>query len=594
MKQQQPPAFDLKNVIMAMALSMLIIFGWQYYYAGPQAKKAEELATQQKTQVELTQKNQPAAVAAPIDHASAIAANPRVPIKTDQFDGSINLKGAELDDLHLVKYRELADPNSPAITLLSPNGTTNAYFVAQGFLPLQGETAKLPDASTLWQAPEGSVLTTEKPVTLTWDNGAGLKFERTISITDDYLFNVSQTITNSTPTSVSIVPYARVQRQDQPVIAGYWVFFEGLLGVQNSGLEEHKYSELKKNPDKPVTVESTGGWLGFTDKYWSTILIPEKTEKIKATYSYVPAGARDAWQADYLATEPLVIAPGTAVTYQDKVFSGVKIVSSINAIYDKYGFDHFDLMIDWGWFRPLTKGMFYLLSFVHGIVGNFGIAILLVTVLVKAAVFPLASRSYASMSKMKKLKPEMDAIKAKYPDHRAKVQQETMELYKREKVSPLAGCLPMVVQIPVFFSLYKVILTTIELRHAPFFGWIHDLSAPDPTSLFNLFGLIPWSPPHALMIGVWPLIMGVTMWVQMRLNPEPTDPIQAQMFNWMPVMFTFMLGGFPAGLVIYWCWSNTLSVLQQSYIMKKNGAEVNVLGNIRNSIPFLRPKPKGA
>jgi YidC/Oxa1 family membrane protein insertase len=251
-------------------------------------------------------------------------------------------------------------------------------------------------------------------------------------------------------------------------------------------------------------------------------------------------------------------------------------------------------MIDWGWFRPLTKGMFYLLSFVHGIVGNFGVAILLVTVLVKAAVFPLASRSYASMSKMKKLKPEMDAIKAKYPDDRAKVQQETMELYKREKVSPLAGCLPMVVQIPVFFSLYKVILTTIELRHAPFFGWIQDLSAPDPTSLFNLFGLIPWSPPHALMIGIWPLIMGVTMWVQMRLNPEPTDPIQAQMFNWMPVMFTFMLGGFPAGLVIYWCWSNTLSVIQQSYIMKKNGADVNVLGNIRNSIPFLKPKPKGA
>jgi len=593
MKQQQPPAFDLKNVIMAMALSMLIIFGWQYYYAGPQAKKAEELANQQKTKVELNQTATPA-VAAPIDHATALAASPRVPIKTDQFDGSINLKGAELDDLHLVKYREQADPNSPAVTLLSPDGTTNAYFVEQGFVPVKGETSKLPDASSVWEAPAGSELTADKPVTLTWDNGAGLKFERTISITDDYLFNVSQKVTNSGAAPVSLIPYARVQRQDMPNIAGYWVFFEGLLGVQNNGLEEHKYSDLKKAPDKPVSIDSTGGWLGFTDKYWSTILIPDKAQKITANYRYVPAGARDAWQADYLSAEPLIIAPGTSATYEDRIFSGAKIVSSINAIEAKYGFEHFDLMIDWGWFRPLTKGMFYLLSFVHGIVGNFGIAILLVTVLVKAAVFPLASRSYASMSKMKKLKPEMDAIKAKYPDDRAKVQQETMELYKREKVSPLAGCLPMFVQIPVFFSLYKVILTTIELRHAPFFGWIHDLSAPDPTSLFNLFGLIPWTPPHALMIGFWPLIMGVTMWVQMRLNPEPTDPVQAQMFNWMPVMFTFMLGGFPAGLVIYWCWSNTLSVIQQSYIMKKNGADVNVLGNIRNSIPFLKPKPKGA
>ena len=593
MKQQQPPAFDLKNVIMAMALSMLIIFGWQYYYAGPQAKKVQELATQQKAQVELSQ-SQPAAVAAPVDRATALAAAPRVAIKTSEFEGSINLKGAELDDLHLLKYRETADANSPPVTLLSPDGTNNAYFVEQGFVPVKGETAKLPDSSTVWQAPADAQLTTEKPVTLTWDNGAGLKFERTISISDDYLFNVSQKVTNSGTSAVSLIPYARVQRQDMPNIAGYWVFFEGLLGVQNDGLEEHKYSDLKKDPAKPVTIDSTGGWLGFTDKYWSTILIPDKTEKISANYRYVAAGSRDAWQADYLASEPLVVAPGASANYDDKIFSGAKIVSTINSIYGKYGFDHFDLMIDWGWFRPLTKGMFYLLSFVHGIVGNFGIAILLVTVLVKAAVFPLASRSYASMSKMKKLKPQMDAIKAKYPDDRAKVQQETMELYKQQKVSPLAGCLPMFVQIPVFFSLYKVILTTIELRHAPFFGWIHDLSAPDPTSLFNLFGLIPWTPPHALMIGFWPLIMGVTMWVQMRLNPEPTDPVQAQMFNWMPVMFTFMLGGFPAGLVIYWCWSNTLSVIQQSYIMKKNGADVNVLGNIRNSIPFLKPKPKGA
>jgi YidC/Oxa1 family membrane protein insertase len=589
MNKQQAP-IDIKNTVLAVVLSMLIIFGWQYYYAGPAAQKVKEEAALVEKQKAAAKLPDAPAAANVKDRAEVIKASSRVVIETDQFTGSLNLAGAQLDDLHFNKYREEANLASPAVTLLSPSGTANAYFVEQGFVAKPGTTAKLPDSKTIWTAPADAKLTLEKPLTLTWDNGAGLTFARTISISDDYIFTIKQDVTNKTAAAVDLLPYARVQRQDTPVIAGYWVFFEGMLGVHNTGLDENKYAALKDSK-KPVSVDGQGGWLGFTDKYWATMLIPDKTAKVTNTYQYVAFANRDAYQADYLATEAISVAPGATATYEDHVFAGVKIVKTIDAIYAKYGFDRFDLMIDWGWFAPITKFMFYLLDFAHGLVGNFGIAILLVTVLVKAVLFPIANKSYASMSKMKKLKPEMDKIKEQFPDDKVKQQQETMALYKREKVSPLAGCLPVLIQIPIFFSLYKVILTTIELRHAPFFGWVQDLSAPDPTSLFNLFGLIPWQPWPSLMIGVWPLLMGITMWVQMRLNPAPPDPVQAAMFNWMPVMFTFMLGTFPVGLVIYWAWSNTLSVIQQSYIMKKHGAELDLFGNMRESIPFLKKKP---
>ena len=589
MNQQPKP--DFKNILLATILSILIIFGWQYYYAGPAAKRAQDeaAALQQKQQVAATLPNA-ATVGTIKGRDEVIAATGRVKIATDQFTGSINLTGAQLDDLKLNKYLETVDATSPPVTLLSPAGTTDAYFVEQGFVAKPGTTAKLPDSKTVWTAPAGATLALDKPLTLSWDNGEGVKFERSFAISDDYLFTVKETVSNSGTNAMQLLPYARVQRQDTPVIVGNWAAYEGLLGVHNGGLDENKYAALKKSGE-PVSVDSTGGWLGFTDKYWATVLIPDKATKVTNSYKFVTIPNRDAYQADYIGTEPITVAAGASTTYEDHIFAGAKNVGLINAINAKYGFDKFDLMIDWGWFQPITKGMFYLLSFVHGLVGNFGIAILIVTVLVKAAVFPLASRGYASMSKMKKLKPEMDKLKALYPDDRTKQQQATMELYKREKISPLAGCLPVVVQIPVFFSLYKVILNSIELRHAPFFGWVHDLSAADPTNIFTLFGLVHWSPPALLAIGVWPLLMGVTMWIQMRLNPTPDDPVQASMFNWMPVMFTFMMGGYSSGLVIYWAWSNTLSVIQQRYIMKKNGTDVDILGNIRESIPFLKKKP---
>ena len=579
-----------KNFILAIVLSMAIIFGWQYFYAKPLADKIQQQTTTEQPATTTAQVPGTAQPVVPVTRDQALSAAPRLKIETPELQGSINLTGAQLDDLHLTQYRETIDPKSPTIVLLSPAGSPNAFFAEQGFVGATGTTAKLPDSKTQWQAPADAVLSVGKPVTLTWDNGAGLIFTRQISIDDHFVFSVTQSVQNNSAAPVALIPYARVQRQDTPVIAGWWVFFEGMLGVLGDKLQEINYSDVL-GATEPTRIDSQGGWLGFTDKYWAAVMIPDQTRAITTTFQHQLQNGRDVFQTDYLAKEALIIQPGATGLYQDQLFAGAKVVETVQAIGDKYKIAKFDLMIDWGWFEFITKPMFYLLDFLNGIVGNFGIAILIATVLVKLAVFPLANKSYASMSKMKKLQPEMLKLKELYPDDKMKQQQGMMELYKREKVSPISGCLPVVVQIPVFFSLYKVILTSIELRHAPFYGWVHDLSAADPTNLFNLFGLIPWTPPLFLALGVWPLLMGITMWVQMRLNPTPPDPVQASLFNWMPIIFTFMLGSFPAGLVIYWAWSNFLSILQQSYIMKRHGVDIDLLGNIRESLPFLKKKP---
>ena len=592
--------YDNKNFILAIVLSMLIIFGWQYFFAAPLQKKLtqETQQTQQPATTAGQTETAPAtggsvpgtaAAAKVVTAEEALAASPRLKIETPFVSGSVNLKGAIFDDLHLLKYRETIDPNSPTITFLTPSGTPGALFAEQGIVPATGTTAKLPTPDTVWTAPAGAVLSEDNPVTITWDNGEGLKFSRKIEVHDSYVFTVTQTVENASQGPVAFIPYARIQRQDTPHVSGYWVFFEGMLGWIDGSLHEIHYKDVAKQTE-PDKADTTGGWLGFTDKYWAAAVIPDQATPVTTNFLHTQIDGRDIYQTDYLAKDALIVQPGASASSTGRIFAGAKVVRTINAIESKYQIQGFNYMIDWGWFYFLTKPFFYLLDWLKGLVGNFGIAILIATVLVKAAVFPLANKSYASMSKMKKLQPEMERLKKEYPDDRMKQQQEMMALYKREKVSPLSGCFPVVVQIPIFFALYKVILTSIELRHAPFFGWIHDLSAPDPTSLFNLFGLIPWTPPHMLMIGVWPIIMGITMWLQMRLNPTPPDPVQASLFNWMPVMFTFMLGSFPVGLVIYWAWSNTLSILQQTLIMKRHGVAVDFFGNIRNSLPFLKKK----
>ncbi len=611
---------ESKNFILAIALSMAIIFAWQYFYAQPMLDKQAQIAKQQaQTQTTQTQPGQtagqqatppatsaatgqgvqPGAVpgsAAPgaaQTREEAIASSPRLPIKTQSLEGSINLKGAQIDDLRLIRYHETVDPKSPTIVLLSPSGTPGAFFAEQGWIPATaGQSVKLPDQNTQWQAPAGATLTETTPVTLTWDNGAGLVFRRTISVDPQYMFTLHQEVENKSGQPVDLIPYGRIQRQGTPHVQGVYVLFEGLLGVLGGDLQEHTYKSMADNM-APISSESTGGWLGITDKYWAVSLIPDQTSKITGTFRHNKNGTLDTWQTDFITAAPVSVAAGATGAFEQRLFAGAKVVETINDYERDLKIDRFDLMIDWGWFYFITKPMFWALHYIKAFVGNFGIAILLMTLVLKVFFFPLANKSYESMARMKKLQPEMERIKTRYADDRVKQQQEMMELYKKEKINPLAGCLPMLVQIPVFFALYKVLYTTIEMRHAPFYGWIRDLSAPDPTSLFNLFGLLPFTPPHALMIGVLPIIMGITMWVQMKLNPPPPDPVQAAIFNWMPLMFTFMLASFPAGLVLYWAWNNFLSILQQMTIMKKNGTPIDLLDNIRQSLPFLNRKAAG-
>ena len=426
-----------KNFILAIVLSMAIIFGWQYFYAIPIAEQARQETTtaQPNTTTTTTTTAQvpgsPTAVT-PVTRDQALAATPRLKIDTPELQGSINLTGAQLDDLHLTQYRETIDPKSPTIVLLAPAGTPNAFFAEQGFVGATGTTAKLPDSKTLWQAPADAVLSVGKPVTLTWDNGAGLVFTRQISIDDHFVFSVTQGVQNNSTAPVALIPYARVQRQDTPVIAGWWVFFEGMLGVLGDKLQEINYSDVQ-GVKEPTRVDSQGGWLGFTDKYWAAVMIPDQTRAISTTFQHQLQNGRDVYQTDYLAKDAIIIQPGAAGLYQDQLFAGAKVVETIQAIGEKYKITKFDLMIDWGWFEFITKPMFYLLDFLNSLIGNFGVAILIATVLVKLAVFPLANKSYASMSKMKKLQPEMAKLKELYPDDRTKQQQGMMELYKQRK-----------------------------------------------------------------------------------------------------------------------------------------------------------------
>ncbi|WP_137150030.1 membrane protein insertase YidC [Devosia sp. FKR38] len=608
---------DNRNVILAIVLSMLVLFGWQFFIAGPrmeQAQQQAELAAEQaKTEAALATPatstgdaavaaGTPGAVAtdgSPVyaDRATAIAATSRVTIDTPDLEGSINLTGARLDDLELKQYRETVDPTSPIITLLTPAGAPNAYFAEQGWVPASGTAVVVPDSKSVWTIEgDATALTAATPVTLRWDNGQGLIFRRTFSVDDYYLFTIDQSVENTGTGDVALFPYARVARHGTPKVANFFIQHEGPHGVLGSNnMVSKKYTDLQK--DQQARFDNTTGWLGFSDKYWATAVLPKPNTTINALFSWKNTGSYDDYQTSFVETTPVVIAAGSTVTHQSYLFAGAKEEAVINGYQQKYGFDRIDLLIDWGWFSFLTKPMYYLLTFLNGLIGNFGLAVLAVTVIVKALFFPLASRSYASMAAMRRVQPEMKAIQERLKDDRAAQQQAMMELYKKEKINPLSGCWPVLIQIPVFFALYTVIFISLDMRHAPFFGWIQDLAAPDPTNIFTLFGLIPWDPTALpliggfLHLGVWPVIMGITMWVQMKLNPPPPDPTQAMIFNWMPVIFTFMLGTFPAGLVIYWAWNNTLSVTQQYFIMKRHGAEVDLLGNILSA--FGR-KPKAS
>ncbi|MEO6783718.1 MAG: membrane protein insertase YidC, partial [Bradyrhizobium sp.] len=543
---------DNRNTIFAVVLSGLVLIGWQYFFNLPQMEKHRAAEQAQSELVKPAPQNpasqneaaatpqgtaptanapatQPASTAV-VDRETAIASTARIKIDTPRVAGSIALKGARIDDLSLVQFRETVDPASPAIVLFSPSGTASPYYAEFGWVAASGSAVRIPDQNTLWQQEGSGSLTPSNPVKLKYDNGDGLVFHRTISIDERYLFTIKDEVTNVGNAPVTLYPFALISRHGAPKVAGYYILHEGLVGyLGESGLQEYSYKKI--DDAKSVNFKVTDGWLGITDKYWASALLPDTSAKLDARFSSNLVGGVRTYQTDYLEN-PQTIAIGGTGSANTRLFAGAKEVSVVGINFPIGGFggyskelglNHFDLLIDWGWFYFITKPMFLALDFFYHLVGNFGIAILLVTVLVKLLFFPLANKSYASMAKMKSVQPQLAALKERYPDDKMKQQQEMMEIYKKEKINPIAGCLPVALQIPVFFSLYKVLFVTIEMRHAPFFGWIKDLSSPDPTNLFTLFGLLHFDPTqvplfgHYLALGVWPVIMGITMWFQMKL-----------------------------------------------------------------------------
>jgi YidC/Oxa1 family membrane protein insertase len=601
-----------KNLILATVLSGLVILGWITFFppepvVPPQT--TQETASQTPSasgdiaavpQVAGSAATAPALTAGVQEtRDAALAKTARVLIETPRLKGSLSLTGARIDDLALSDYHVTLDKTSDNVTLLSPAGGPTPYYSIYGWAPVGDlDYADVPGATTPWQVESGDKLTDTTPVTLVWDNGKGLVFRNHISVDANYMFTIAQSVTNTGSAPVKAAPYGIIARHGDPKVIGFYILHEGVVAAADGALEEVDYSDVKDFGSFETGVGEArdvehGGWIGFTDKYWMTTLIPANGQTFKQVTKYLPQST--IYQTD-VRMPVMTIAPGTTESMTTSLFAGAKEWAVIKQYQDNLNIDLFVDSIDWGWFFFLTKPIFQVLHFMNALIGNMGIAIISLTILIKALLFPLAYKSYVSMARMKEIQPEMEKMKERVGDDRQKLQQEMMKLYKEKKVNPAAGCLPILLQIPIFFSLYKVIFVTIELRHAPFFGWIKDLSAPDPTSILNLFGLLPWSAPDPasffaiFSIGVFPILMGITMWMQQKLNPAPADKTQAQIFAWMPWVFMFMLGRFASGLVVYWVANNTITFTQQYLIMRSQGVKPDVFGNIRSGLKRTKPE----
>ncbi|WP_029013880.1 membrane protein insertase YidC [Niveispirillum irakense] len=574
---------DQKNLILTIAISVAILFGFHFFYERPRQQAAQaELQRQQALQVEQGQVPSTVPQAGTIPGASdgmggaarergdVLAENARVRVNTPSLHGSINLRGGRIDDLTLAKYNTTPEKGSPEVVLLSPLGGADPYFAEFGWLAAGGPAVNLPKSDSIWTA-SADTLTPGNPITLTFDNGEGLVFERTIAVDENYMFTITERVRNESGSALNLQPYGFVQRRGAPHTSGMYILHEGPLGVLDGTLKEFKYKDLKED-GKTETLKSTGGWIGITDKYWLVSLIPDQSAPIEARVLHQQVGG-DLYQVDFRGTQAITVAPGSTAENTSRLFAGAKVVSLLDEYSDKLNIADLNYAIDWGWFYFLTIPFFHALDFLGRMLGNFGLAILAFTVVLRLAFFPIANKQFEAFAKMKKLQPKMEELKKKHGDNREALSMAMMKLYREEKANPLAGCLPILLQIPVFFALYKVLYVTIEMRHAPFYGWINDLSAPDPTTLFNLFGLIPWDPPSFLHIGILPLLMGITMWLQQKMNPSNPDPVQQKVFMLLPLIFTYMMASFPAGLVIYWTWSNLLSILQQWVIMRRMGVK---------------------
>lgn len=607
-----------RNLILATVLSFLVILVWYTVFAPEPVSdqpSGQPLTEQVVGDQPLATPGTGAATTAPADLAAEPdAAEPagRVAIQSSALSGSISLAGGRIDDLLLTRYQETRDEGSPDVRLLTPSSATaddsipvdsaqyKPYYAVYGWTPGPGVDASLvPNPATVWTLESGETLSPGQPVTLAWDNGAGQIFRRTFALDDNYLFTVNQSLQNNGDAAFSTAPYGIIARHGRPDTQNNFILHEGVVGMVDGTLVEMKYDDVAEldpidREGRAEVYNVTGnGWIGFTDKYWMSSLAPAPGQAFTAVVKY--ADGADIYQTE--ARFPMqTVEPGTQLSADSYLFAGAKVWEVIRGYEETPGIQRFVDSIDWGWFYFLTKPIFQLLHWLHGIIGNMGWAIIALTFVLKTLVFPLARKSYISMAKMKELQPQMEEIKNRTGDDRMKFQKEVMELYKREKVNPAAGCLPILLQIPIFFSLYKVIFVTIELRHAPWFGWIQDLSAPDPSSLLNLYGLLPYGVPaqgtllHSVTLPALAIALGISMWMQQRLNPAPTDAAQKMIFAWMPWIFMFMLGGFASGLVLYWITNNVITILQQYTIMSMHGHRPDLFGNIKSSMP-TRKRP---
>ena len=592
-----------KNLILATALSLIVLLVWMYFFPPPEPPAPTEAAPTTEVAPDApatgvastpTQVPAPAGDATQTEATAAQADAPRVAIQTPRYAGSLSLLGGRIDTLELTDYRETLEPESELVTLLSPVGSENAYYALYGWAAATGVTAEnVPGPNTLWQIESGATLTPETPVVLVWDNGAGMTFRREISVDTDFMFSVTQSVTNSSATAATMAPYGILARHGEPQdLSGFFIIHEGVVRKSDGELQEIDYNDmpdlefserLGARAEEQQVTES--GWVGFTDHYWMTTLIPAPGTPFRSIAKY--DARRDIYQTDAVL-EAQTVEPGATISATTQLFAGAKEWETIRNYQNEGGIERFLDSIDWGWFFFLTKPIFAVLHWLNALSGNMGWAIIGLTLIIKAILLPLAYKSYVSMAKMKELQPEMEKLKERAGDDKQKMQMEMMKLYKDNKVNPASGCLPILMQIPIFFSLYKVIFVTIELRHAPWVGWIQDLSAPDPSSILNLFGLFPWDTPDPgsiffiFSLGVLPIILGISMWLQQKLNPAPTDPTQAMVFAWLPWVFMFMLGSFASGLVIYWIANNMITFTQQYAIMRSQGYKPDVFGNIKS------------
>jgi len=561
---------DLRNVIFAIALSFAVLFGWSVIFETPQMeeqKKSQQTESYQKKDGQSSDTpsvNVEDTKIPSISRENAIASGKRIKFENENVKGSIALEGALIDDIIFKKYKSKLNSDE-RVTYLNPAETKNGYFVETGWASSNIGKISLPTSKTLWTVKGNSKLSVGSPVIIEWNNKSGLIFRKKIELDDKFLFRITQEVQNKSGGIVELYPYAQITRNQKPVLqagsmSGTMILHDGFIGVFDEDLKEYDYDDIK---DKKKEHDAESGWLGITDKYWITALVPEKNQSFKGEFVY-----KDSFKANYILNKPVVVQPSSSKTSGTKIFIAAKEVKVIDGYAESEAINKFDLTIDWGWLYFLTKPLFFIINYLFELTKNFGIAIILVTAAVRLLFFPLANYSFRSMAKMKILQPELLRLKELHKGDKVKLQQEMMALYKREKVNPLSGCLPILIQIPFFFAIYKMLLISLEMRHQPFFGWIKDLSAQDPTSIFNIFGLIPWDPPSFLIIGAWPVMMGATMYLQQKLNPTPPDPVQAKIFMFFPLFLTIILAPFPSGLVVYWTINNVLTIAQQWVIMR--------------------------